>query len=141
MKIATASQQSWFDDEHREATVAFEREHNFCPRRGGHAAELQQRPAAGLEIRQSQARDRAPRDRAPRGRNAETWNVKGQSDASDRFNYDYPDNELSGLANKIRALSTMVELIQAVFNNNYGNQAQRNGKSLQRMRDRGATSH
>ena len=30
------------------------------------------------------------------GRNRATWNVKGQTSASDRFNYDYPEDELRG---------------------------------------------
>ena len=118
---------SWFDDEHRDATLAFEREHGFAhvvvdaPQ--GFSNSLPQiwevtNPKLAI-VRMH-------------GRNAETWNVKGQTAASDRFNYDYSDSELGDLANKIRVLSTMVELIQAIFNNNYGDQAQRNGKTLQR---------
>jgi len=67
------------------------------------------------------------------GRNAETWNVKGSTAASDRFNYDYPDTELAELAERIHQLAEKVELVQAIFNNNYGDQGQRNGKTLQRM--------
>lgn len=34
-------------------------------------------------------------------------------------------------------LSTLVELIQVIFNNNHGDQAQRNGKTLQGLLEGG----
>lgn len=119
-------QHTWFDDEHRESTLAFEREHGF--------AHVVVDAPQGFSNSLPQVWEVASPKLAivrMHGRNAETWNVKGQTAASDRFNYDYSDSELSNLANKIRVLSTMVELIQAIFNNNYGDQAQRNGKTLQ----------
>jgi uncharacterized protein YecE (DUF72 family) len=65
------------------------------------------------------------------GRNKETWAVKGTSSASDRFNYDYPSEELAELASRIRhleALSTHV-----VFNNNMEDQGQRNATTLMQL--------
>lgn len=67
------------------------------------------------------------------GRNAETWNVKGSTAASDPFNYDYPDHELADIADKIHRLAEQVQLVQAIFNNNYGDQGQRNAATLRRM--------
>lgn len=119
-------QQSWFDGEHREATLAFEREHGF--------AHVVVDGPQGFKNSVPQVWEVANPNLAIvrlHGRNAETWNVKGATVASDRFNYDYPDAELSDLANRIRVLSTLVELIQVVFNNNYGDQGQRNAKTLQ----------
>ena len=37
------------------------------------------------------------------GRNTRTWNIQGASSASDRFNYDYADSELAGLAAFVHA--------------------------------------
>jgi uncharacterized protein YecE (DUF72 family) len=64
------------------------------------------------------------------GRNAGTWNVKGTTAASDRFNYDYSDIELAGLANHIAELAARGLDVDAVFNNNMEDQGQRNARSL-----------
>lgn len=64
------------------------------------------------------------------GRNAGTWNVQGATVASDRFNYDYPDAELEGLAADIRQLSLKGTFTHVVFNNNMEDQGQRNARSL-----------
>jgi uncharacterized protein YecE (DUF72 family) len=64
------------------------------------------------------------------GRNKATWNVKGAKSASDRFNYDYKDEELAQLVPRLRNLERRVEMLQVVFNNNYEDQGQRNGRAL-----------
>ena len=64
------------------------------------------------------------------GRNRETWNVKGASAASERFNYDYSDQELAALVPDLRALERRVEILQVIFNNNHGDQGQRNARTL-----------
>jgi len=68
------------------------------------------------------------------GRNAATWNIKGSTAASDRFNYDYGDAELRELAVQLRALIEQAaeQLAEAhvVFNNNMEDQGQRNARSL-----------
>ena len=90
---------SWFDDEHRDATMAFEREHGF--------AHVVVDAPQGFSNSLPQVWEVAsPKLAIVRfhGRNAETWNVKGQTAASDRFNYDYSDSELSELANRLRVL-------------------------------------
>ena len=61
------------------------------------------------------------------GRNHATWNIKGNSSA-DRFNYDYNDDELEELADNIGNIPA--DLVQVVFNNNYGDQGQRNARTL-----------
>jgi uncharacterized protein YecE (DUF72 family) len=67
------------------------------------------------------------------GRNTASWNVKGLTAASDRFNYDYADEELSQLTPDIVRLAERVAAMQVVFNNNMEDQGQRNGRSLMRM--------
>jgi uncharacterized protein YecE (DUF72 family) len=64
------------------------------------------------------------------GRNVETWNIKGATAASERFNYDYSLPELHALAGSIRAIAEKVAQVHVVFNNNYEDQGQRNATSL-----------
>ena len=68
------------------------------------------------------------------GRNAATWNIGGEA-ASERFNYDYSDAELAALATPLKHMAA--ELgggeTHAIFNNNYGDQGQRNAATLQAL--------
>ena len=64
------------------------------------------------------------------GRNAETWEKKGLKASSERFNYDYSDEELRELGEKIKALSRQVRTVHAIMNNNYQDQGQRNAQTL-----------
>ena len=74
------------------------------------------------------------------GRNRATWNVRGQTSASDRFNYDYADTELSDLVPRIAALATAALQTHVIFNNNMEDQGQRNARSLIGMVARGPAS-
>ncbi len=67
------------------------------------------------------------------GRNAETWNIKGATAASDRFNYDYSDTELQELAGPILQLALAAMFIHVIFNNNNEDQGQRNARTLMSM--------
>jgi len=69
------------------------------------------------------------------GRNEATWEIKGQPDASARFNYDYSDAELSMLAAPIKRLAEQAQEVHVVFNNNFGDQGQRNARSLMALLD------
>jgi len=64
------------------------------------------------------------------GRNRGTWNVKGQTSASDRFNYDYPEEELRDLVPSIQRLALTAMQTHVIFNNNMEDQGQRNARSL-----------
>ncbi|HEV7574424.1 MAG TPA: DUF72 domain-containing protein [Caldimonas sp.] len=64
------------------------------------------------------------------GRNARTWNIRGATSASDRFNYDYPESELAGLAPRIVRLALAAMQTHVIFNNNMEDQGQRNARSL-----------
>ena len=63
------------------------------------------------------------------GRNRETWNIKGATAASDRFNYDYPEAELREMAPRSSACADAMPT-HVVFNNNMEDQGQRNARSL-----------
>lgn len=121
-------QQAWFDATHRDATLAFERQHGFAhvvvdaPQGFGNSVpQVWEATSPKLAIVRLH------------GRNAATWDVKGGSVASDRFNYDYSDDELEQLAAPIRKLAANVALVQVVFNNNYEDQGQRNAATLQQL--------
>lgn len=64
------------------------------------------------------------------GRNQATWNIKGATAASDRFDYDYAQAELESLATPIEALAKGVRTTHVLFNNNREDQGQRNALTL-----------
>ena len=120
-------QKKWFDDEHREATLEFERQHNFAhvvldmPQGFSNSLpQIWEATSPNLAILRLH------------GRNAETWDAKGQTAASDRFNYDYSNEELEQFVEKMRRLATHAALVQAIFNNNFEDQGQRNAATLKR---------
>ena len=123
---------TWFNGERRQQTLAFERE-----RRLSHVVVDEPQgfdnsiPAVWEVTTPELALVRL------HGRNAETWNAKGITASSERFNYDYPDDELGALAGNIVELSRGVQYVHALFNNNYGDQGQRNARTLRRIIDGG----
>jgi uncharacterized protein YecE (DUF72 family) len=74
------------------------------------------------------------------GRNSATWNVKGSTAASDRFNYDYNDGELGEVAEKVTRLALDAVATHVIFNNNMEDQGQRNAGTLRRLLDQMALS-
>jgi uncharacterized protein YecE (DUF72 family) len=124
---------TWFDAAHAAQTLAFERElgvvHVVVDGPQGFANSV---PPVWEVTHPDLAIVRL------HGRNSETWNQKGLTAASDRFNYDYSEPELAALATDIRQLATKVGAVQAVFNNNYEDQGQRNARTLMSLLDRGA---
>jgi uncharacterized protein YecE (DUF72 family) len=64
------------------------------------------------------------------GRNHETWNIQGATAASDRFNYDYSDEELAEFVEHLRRVAETVTQVHVVFNNNYEDQGVRNARTL-----------
>ncbi len=67
------------------------------------------------------------------GRNADTYNVKGQSSAAERFDYDYNDGELRDLAAEIVRIAYKVRNTHVVFNNCDEDKGQRNGISIMKL--------
>jgi len=64
------------------------------------------------------------------GRNYETWNIKSATAASARFNYDYNQLELEGVAEGIPRLGGEAGNVDVIFNNNHEDQGQRNAQTL-----------
>ena len=120
--------QSWFTQAQAEPTLAFERElgvvHTVVDGPQGFTNSV---PAVWAVTHPEFALLRL------HGRNTGTWNVKGATAASDRFNYDYPDQELDELAGQVRRLSHAALNTHVVFNNNMEDQGQRNAATLARL--------
>ena len=122
---------SWFEGEYAASTLAFERElgvaHTVVDGPQGFANSV---PAIWEATHPAFALLRL------HGRNTETWNVKGASAASDRFNYDYLEAELTDIAAKVARLALQVASTHVVFNNNMEDQGQRNAALLMRLLQR-----
>jgi uncharacterized protein YecE (DUF72 family) len=120
--------QSWFTDAQAEPTLAFERElgvvHTVVDGPQGFTNSV---PAIWAVTHPAFALLRL------HGRNTGTWNVKGATAASDRFNYDYPEEELGELAGQARRLSHGALNTHVVFNNNMEDQGQRNAATMARL--------
>jgi uncharacterized protein YecE (DUF72 family) len=119
---------SWFSEKARGATLAMERERGFVnvvvdePNTSTNSI-----PAIWQVTNPKLALIRL------HGRNHETWNIKDAAAASSRFNYDYNEDELGGLAAQILEISKSVERTHVVFNNNFEDQGQRNARTLIQM--------
>jgi uncharacterized protein YecE (DUF72 family) len=116
---------TWLDERNRDSTLAMERKHGVVHVVMDAPEGVSNRPHTVWETT-------SPALAIVRlhGRNAQTWNIKGATAASDRFNYDYPDAELGELAALIVELARRVALTHVVFNNNYEDQGQRNARKL-----------
>jgi uncharacterized protein YecE (DUF72 family) len=114
---------TWFAGDHGAKTLLFERElgavHTIVDEPQGFANSV---PIVWAVTHPRHALVRL------HGRNAATWNVKAASAASDRFNYDYSEAELTDIAGSIRQLPT--PQTHVIFNNNMEDQGQRNARSL-----------
>lgn len=121
---------TWFDEAHLAGTVAFERElnvvHTVVDGPQGFSNSV---PPIWESTNMQYSLVRL------HGRNHETWNIKGASTASERFNYDYPDAELAGIAARVERLAPETFTTHVVMNNNMEDQGQRNAASLMRIID------
>jgi uncharacterized protein YecE (DUF72 family) len=72
------------------------------------------------------------------GRNQETWTKKGLKASSERFNYDYSEQELQSVAESVQRVAGQARRTHVILNNNYQDQGQRNGKTLMRLLDQGS---
>lgn len=64
------------------------------------------------------------------GRNEETWNAKGLTASSERFNYEYASDELLDIAQRTMALLNEAFEVQALLNVNYEDQGVRAADEL-----------
>lgn len=119
---------SWMTESQRPATLAFEEELAFVN-------VVVDEPQGAANSIPSVWETTNPRLAIVRlhGRNEATWNLKESTSASDRFNYDYSEAELSALVAPIQTLARSVVQVHVVFNNNFEDQGQRNGQMLMKL--------
>jgi uncharacterized protein YecE (DUF72 family) len=67
------------------------------------------------------------------GNNEETWKAKGLSASSERFNYEYSDDELLEIARRTAAIAEGALEVQVVVNVNHEDQGIRAGRRLARQ--------
>jgi uncharacterized protein YecE (DUF72 family) len=67
------------------------------------------------------------------GRNHGTWNRKGLTASSQRFDYDYEEPELTEIATQVEDLSLRTGKVHVLFNNNYQDQGQRGARMLSNL--------
>jgi uncharacterized protein YecE (DUF72 family) len=67
------------------------------------------------------------------GRNHGTWNTKGLKASSQRFDYDYRDDELKEIAGEVLNLASKAKTTHVLFNNNYEDQGQRGAAALGKL--------
>jgi uncharacterized protein YecE (DUF72 family) len=119
--------QSWFASEHAAGTLALERElgvvHTVVDGPQGFSNSV---PTIWEATHPQFALLRL------HGRNTGTWNIKGATAASDRFNYDYDEVELNEIADQVTRLAKRVAFTHVIFNNNMEDQGQRNAATLMR---------
>jgi len=124
--------ESWFADAERAArTLAFERERGLV----NVIVDEPQGAANSIPAVWEVTNDDLALLRL-HGRNHATWNIQGATASSARFNYDYNDHELDGLATQIYEISQAVAQTHVVFNNNYEDQGQRNARTVDAMLSR-----
>ena len=117
---------TWFDtDRHSARTLAFERENGFV----NVVVDEPQGIASTIPPVWEVTNPKLAIVRL-HGRNHATWNRKGLKASSQRFDYDYSDDELRGLATHIEALAPKAQNVHVLFNNNYQDQGQRGARTL-----------
>jgi len=123
--------QSWCSEKNLERTLAFEREHGLVnvivDEPQGFTNSI---PAVWEATNENLSIVRF------HGKNAATWNADGKV-ASDRFNYDYSEDELKTFVAPIMQMKAQVLNLHAIFNNNYEDQGQRDAKMLQGLLTQG----
>jgi len=120
--------ETWFDESHLGQTLAFERELNVVHTvvdgpQGFHNSVPPVWESTHIAFSLVRLH----------GRNHETWNIKGATVASERFNYDYPDAELDSIAARVERLAPETFTTHVVMNNNNEDQGQRNAATLMRI--------
>src|SRR5215470_2346337 len=114
---------TWFEDKHRDEVIDFEREHGLAhvvvDEPQGFSSSV---PAVWEVTSPNLAIFRL------HGRNASTWDKKGLTASSERFDYEYQDGELREFIQPVRHLAQQARRVHVVFNNNLRDQGIRGAK-------------
>jgi uncharacterized protein YecE (DUF72 family) len=125
----------WFDESHRDKTLAFEREQEFTnvivdePQLG-----MSTIPPVWEVTNESLAMVRM------HGRNSESWDKPGLRSASERFNYDYTEQELGEVVPDVRRIAKRAGSTHVIFNVNHQDQGIRGAQMMSRLLDKPSKS-
>jgi len=114
---------TWFEGKHRDEVLDFEREHSL--------AHVVVDEPQGFSSSIPSVWEVTSPDLAIfrlHGRNAATWNKKGLTASSERFDYEYHDGELREFIQPVRHLAQQARRVHVVFNNNLRDQGIRGAK-------------
>jgi uncharacterized protein YecE (DUF72 family) len=114
---------TWFEDKHRTEVLAFEREHSLT-----HV--VVDEPQGFSSSIPSVWEVTSPELAILRlhGRNAATWDRKGLTASSERFDYEYQEGELREFIQPVRQLAEQAQRVHVVFNNNLRDQGIRGAR-------------
>ena len=123
--------ESWFGNEHRrESTLDFLRELNVCnvtvdepQTSSGSIPTVWDVTYSGLAMFRLH------------GRNLRTWNERRLSSASERFDYDYAEEELATFVRPILETASRVSVVHVIFNVNMRDQGVRGARTMQHLLD------
>lgn len=119
---------SWFDPNHCQDVLAFEREHGFV-----HVVVDEPQGFAASIPPVWEVTDPEVAVLRLHGRNRAMWQKKGLASAAERFNYLYSEDELEEFVRPVRALAAQARKVHVLFNNCYRDHAQQNAVTLQRL--------
>jgi uncharacterized protein YecE (DUF72 family) len=127
---------TWFDDRHRTEVLAFEREHSLAhvvvDEPQGFSSSI---PTVWEVTCPALAIFRL------HGRNTETWDKKGLATSSERFDYEYKEQELEEFVHAVRRLAQQARRVHAVFNNNLRDQGIRGARLFSTLLGLGRRPH
>jgi uncharacterized protein YecE (DUF72 family) len=120
---------TWFDSEkHTQRTLGFERQNGFVNVVVDEPQDIRNTIPSVWEVTNPElALVRL------HGRNHGTWNKKGLVASSQRFDYDYRDDELKEIAGEVLTLAPKARTTHVLFNNNYQDQGQRGAAALAKL--------
>ena len=117
---------TWFDSErHRERTLRFERDNGLV---NVIVDEPQEVPNSIPQV--WEVTNPILSIVRLHGRNRASWNKKGLTVSSQRFNYEYGEDELRELTHEVRTLAARTQQVHVLFNVNYQDQGQRAAAKL-----------
>jgi uncharacterized protein YecE (DUF72 family) len=119
---------SWFDGRHRYATLKFERDNQMCNVVVDEPSEMPGSiPTVWAATNPKLAIFRL------HGRNQETWNKPGLTAASERFNYEYTEQDLLDFRPHLLELTVVAETVHVIFNVNFEDQGVRGARAMQHL--------
>lgn len=120
---------TWYSEERKSETLRFLKEHQLI-----HTVCDEPQAGVGSVPFVAEATEKKALVRI-HGRNVFGWRNSGSTEnwREVRFLYDYTDEELLDLTEKIKQLSKQTEEVYVLFNNNSGHHAAKNAKTFQKM--------